>query len=58
MDADPAQTISMLIAAVLAHVEPPADYRGSAEYRRAMAETLARRAFSRHLQHFLTGRRT
>jgi len=46
VDSDPAQTIALLVAAVLAHAEPQGDYRGSAEYRRAMAEVLARRALN------------
>ena len=43
---DPAQTVAQLVAAVVARTAPQGDYRGSAEYRRAMAEVLARRALT------------
>ncbi len=49
LDDDPQQASALLITAVLAHVEPQGDYRGSAEYRRAMAEVLARRALNQVL---------
>ena len=41
-----AQTVADLVAAVAARTAPQGDYRGSAEYRRAMAEVLARRALT------------
>jgi CO/xanthine dehydrogenase FAD-binding subunit len=46
LDGDRQQAAELLVSAVLAHVEPQGDYRGSAEYRRAMAEVLARRALN------------
>jgi CO/xanthine dehydrogenase FAD-binding subunit len=46
LDGDPQQAAALLVSAVLAHVEPQGDYRGSVEYRRAMAEVLARRALN------------
>jgi CO/xanthine dehydrogenase FAD-binding subunit len=46
LDGDRQQAAALLVSAVLAHVEPQGDYRGSAEYRRAMAEVLARRALN------------
>ena len=44
--ANAAQIIADLVAAVVARTAPQGDYRGSAEYRRAMAEVLARRALT------------
>jgi CO/xanthine dehydrogenase FAD-binding subunit len=44
--AEPAATVVALIDAVAAHSAPQGDYRGSAAYRRAMAEVLARRALT------------
>ena len=41
-----AQTGADLVVAVAARTAPQGDYRGSAEYRRAMAEVLARRALT------------
>lgn len=43
-------TISSILAAVMEDVQPEGDYRGSVEYRRAMAELLARRALLAALQ--------
>ncbi len=40
------QTVADLVAAVATRTAPQGDYRGSAEYRRAMAEVLARRALT------------
>lgn len=41
---DQAALVAEVIVAVGAHVAPTGDYRGSVEYRRAMAEVLTRRA--------------
>lgn len=38
------ETLKAALAGLAEHLEPPADFRGSAEYRRAMAPILARRA--------------
>ena len=46
IDGSPDQAAAMLIAAVLTHAAPEGDYRGSVEYRRAMAEVLTRRALN------------
>lgn len=40
----PAAVIARLLTSVIGQAAPVADYRGSSAYRRAMAETLARRA--------------
>jgi CO/xanthine dehydrogenase FAD-binding subunit len=44
------ERIRAVAAAVEAEVSPKGDYRGSAEYRRAMAGVMTRRALERCLQ--------
>lgn len=45
------QVLQRVLQAIEQEVEPASDFRASADYRRAMASVLARRAFERALRH-------